>query len=124
MIQFKDKETQHEFIKISTTLKDILFDMSLWLERKGITLVVTDLLSEKGEDEKLQRVSRSHQEGRAADIRVRDWPAEMRDEFEKHFEKKYSHVAAISKETGLPNLILIHEYPNQGIHAHVQVRRF
>jgi hypothetical protein len=125
MILFKEnqaKELKVEFTQIEPVLRKLLIEMAQWVTSKGHKFVITDLLSEKLEDEKLKRVSKSHQEGRAADIRVRDWPKDFRKLFEEYFEKRYSHIAAISKKSGTPNLIEIHDNGN-GIHCHIQVRK-
>jgi hypothetical protein len=125
MILFKEnqaKELKVEFTQIEPVLRKLLIEMAQWVTSKGHKFVITDLLSEKLEDEKLKRVSKSHQEGRAADIRVRDWPKDFRKLFEQYFEKRYSHIAAISKKSGTPNLIEIHDNGN-GIHCHIQVRK-
>jgi hypothetical protein len=125
MILFKEnqaKELKVEFTQIEPVLRKLLIEMAQWVTSKGHKFVITDLLSEKLEDEKLKRVSKSHQEGRAADIRVRDWPKDFRKLFEQYFEKRYSHIAAISKKSGIPNLIEIHDNGN-GIHCHIQVRK-
>jgi hypothetical protein len=125
MILFKEnqaKELKVEFTQIEPALRKLLIEMAQWVTSKGHKFVITDLLSEKLEDEKLKRVSKSHQEGRAADIRVRDWPKDFRKLFEEYFEKRYSHIAAISKKSGTPNLIEIHDNGN-GIHCHIQVRK-
>jgi|OpeIllAssembly_1097287.scaffolds.fasta_scaffold137963_2 hypothetical protein len=126
MILFKEnqaKELKVEFTQIEPVLRKLLIEMAQWVTSKGHKFVITDLLSEKLEDEKLKRVSKSHQEGRAADIRVRDWPKDFRKLFEEYFEKRYSHIAAISKKSGKPNLIEIHDNGIGGIHCHIQVRK-
>jgi hypothetical protein len=125
MILFKEnqaKELKVELTQIEPVLRKLLIEMAQWVTSKGHKFVITDLLSEKLEDEKLKRVSKGHQEGRAADIRVRDWPKDLRKLFEEYFEKRYSHIAAISKKSGTPNLIEIHDNGN-GIHCHIQVRK-
>lgn len=124
MIQFKEgheKELKEEFKSIHPKLRELLFEMARWVSAKGQRFVITDLLSEDLEDKKLKRISKSHQEGRAADIRVRDWPKDLRKLFEEYFEKRYSHIAALSKKTLKPNLIEIHDN-GSGIHTHIQLR--
>lgn len=124
MIFFKEgqeKELREELKIVSPVLALLLIEMSKWVSSKGYKFVVTDLMSEEIEDKKFKRVSKSHQEGRAADIRVRDWPKDFRRLFEEYFEKRYSHIAAISKKTLEPNLIEMHDSGN-GIHCHIQIR--
>lgn len=121
-IQFKSNDLLHEYQQISPRLQVILEDMAKWVNGNGYEFVITDLLSELSEDKKLNRVSSSHRDGRAADVRVRSWPLEFRNKFENYFETKYYKWAAISSTTGKPNLILIHDNSN-GIHCHVQVKQ-
>lgn len=118
----QEKKLLDEFQKIQPELRTLLVEMSDWVTKKGYKFVITDLLSEELEDKKLERVSTSHREGRAADIRVRNWPKDFRRLFEEYFEKRYSNIAAISKKTGKPNLIEIHDNGN-GIHCHIQIRK-
>lgn len=124
LILFKEgheKELIKEYQEIDPRLQLLLEEMARWVVAKGYKFVITDLMSEETEDKKLNRVSKSHQEGRAADIRVRDWPRQFRLMFEEYFEKRYSHLAAISKKTGKPNLVYTHEV-GFGIHCHISVR--
>jgi hypothetical protein len=121
MILFKSKEVEKEYPLIRQRLRELLIEMACWVNDRGYAFIVTDLMSEDFEDSVLRRVSKSHQEGRAADIRVRDWPIGFRKEFEDYFERKYESIAAISKHTGLPNLIITHDNGN-GIHCHIQLR--
>ena len=125
MIKFKEgqeKELRKEFEMIHPKLKSLLTEMARWVNSKSNSFIITDLMSEKLEDEKLKRVSKSHQEGRAADIRVKDWSNDFKRLFEEYFEKRYSDIAAISKKTGKPNLIEIHNNGN-GIHCHIQIKK-
>jgi len=124
MIQFKEgqeKDLKKEFNQIHPKLRELLLEMSRWVVSKGNRFIITDLMSEKLEDQSLKRVSKSHSEGRAADIRVRDWSKDFRRLFEEYFEKRYSNIAALSKKTLKPNLIEIHDN-GAGIHCHIQIR--
>lgn len=121
-VEFKHPELLKEYRLIHPKLQLILEDMAQFVVSRGHKFVITDLLSEELEDKKLKRVSKSHQEGRAADLRVRDWPVDFRKEFEDYFEKKYLKYAATSLKTGQANLIEIHDNGNS-IHCHAQIRR-
>jgi hypothetical protein len=122
-IQFKTPDLINEYQEIHPRLQIVLEDMASWVVAHGHEFVITDLLSEELEDKKLKRVSSSHREGRAADLRVRNWPLEFRKKFEECFEKKYIKIAAISKATGLPNLVFIHDNGVGGIHTHISIRK-
>jgi hypothetical protein len=119
-IEFKIPELLEEYQGIRARLQLILEDMAQYVTSHGHKFIITDLLSEEAENKKLNRISTSHSEGRAADLRVYNWPLSFRKKFEDHFEKKYKHWAAMSKKTGLPNLIEIHDNGN-GIHTHIQI---
>lgn len=121
-IKFKFPGLLEEYQKISPRLQLILEDMATWVAGHGHEFIITDLLSEEAEDKALKRVSTSHREGRAADLRVRDWPLEFRNKFEQYFEKKYHKWAAISKATGKPNLVYIHDNGVGGLHTHISIR--
>lgn len=121
-VEFKHPELLKEYQLIHPKLQLILEDMAQFVVSHGHNFVITDLLSEELEDKKLKRVSKSHVEGRACDLRVRDWPLEFRKKFEDYFEKKYLKYAAISLKTGQANLIEIHD-SGAGQHTHIQIRR-
>ena len=121
-VEFKHPELLKEYQLIHPKLQIILEDMAQWVTSHGHKFLITDLLSEESEDKKLKRVSKSHSEGRACDLRVRDWPLDFRKKFEDYFEQKYLKFAAISTKTGQANLIEIHDNDN-GIHCHVQLRK-
>ena len=121
-VEFKHPELLKEYQLIHTKLQIILEDMAQWVTSHGHKFIITDLLSEDLEDKRLKRVSKSHSEGRAADLRVRDWPENFRKKFEDYFEQKYLKFAAISAKTGQANLIEIHSNGN-GEHCHVQLRK-
>lgn len=121
-VKFKDASLVSEYQEIRTSLQLILEDMAGFVIGHGHEFIVTDLMSEAGEDASLKRISKSHSEGRAADIRVKGWPEEFRIKFEAYYETKYKDKAAISSLTLNPNLIEIHNNGN-GIHCHIQVKK-
>jgi hypothetical protein len=118
---FKSEKIWKEWDFIVPPLKDVLHDMKEFCLINGQEFIITDLISSEDEDAILGRVSDSHREGRAADIRVHSWPGWYQIEFEEHFEKKYHDIAAVSAKTGKANLIEIHE--GTAPHVHVQLRR-
>jgi len=121
-IKFKTEKEKAEFDKIVPNLKFILLDMVSYFNSFGYDFVITDLLSEVQEDKKLKRISASHSQGRAADVRVKGLPEDFLKTFEEKFEKIYRNEAAISLKTGEPNLILRHNI-GSGDHLHIQVKK-
>lgn len=92
----------------------ILFEMAWWAIQKGLKFVVTDSRTTLEEDNAITqsdqkgRVSKSHRDGRAWDIRLRDWPENLIKEFIDHFTKKYGHLGAIGATSGQRTLIKRH----------------
>jgi ferritin len=121
-IKFKTEKEKLEFPKIKSTLTFILLDMASYFNANGFDFVITDVLSEVQEDKKLKRISSSHREGRAVDVRVHDIPEEFLKTFEEKFERIYRNEAAISSKTGEPNLIVRHNV-GAGDHLHIQVKK-
>ena len=122
MIKFKSEKEEKEFPKTKSILRLIVLEISQLVTSKGYDFVISDVLSEVSEDRILKRVSSSHREGRAVDVRTQGWPPELLEEIEKVFEPKYREVAALSKVTGKPNLILYHNV-GFGNHIHIQVKK-
>lgn len=123
MINFKSDTEKEEFPRLRRRAQLIAFEMGQYCSDRGQTFVITDILSEASEDAILKRVSTSHKEGRAFDIRTSEWPEEFRKEFISHFSKKFKSWAALSKETLIPTLIVYHDNGN-GIHCHVQIKYY
>lgn len=121
-ITWKETNLLDEFWQIDERLQFILEDCARWVVANGYKFVVTDLLSEASEDKKLNRISTAHQEGRAADIRTRDWPEEFVKKFLTFIEAAHGHHGAISKKDGKRRVAVYHNNGN-GIHFHIQISR-
>lgn len=122
-ILFKSETEEKEFPLIRNRLRIILEDMAGDFEAEGHDFIVTDLLEEVGERDRLARVSRSHQDGRAADVRVKHLPKEFIQRIIRKFSEKYESWAALSANGGLPCLIVYHDNGN-GIHFHIQIKPY
>lgn len=122
-IYFKSNQEQTEFSKILPRLREVIFDLSGFFEAHGHKLVITDLLEENGEGERLNRVSTSHKEGRACDLRVYNLPKAFINKVIELYNEKYKEISAISSTSGKPTLIVYHDNGN-GIHFHIQIRPY
>jgi hypothetical protein len=118
---FKNEEVYLEWAHIKETLKEVLVAMQGFCELEGQEFTITDLISTEAEDIKYGRISPSHRERRAADVRTKTWTKEFKLKFEKHFEFAYEDFAAVSSKSGKKNLIEIHKGTEE--HAHVQIAR-
>jgi len=123
MIEFKSSTEKEEFPRLRRRAQLIALEMAEYCAQRGQRFIITDILSESSEDLKLKRVSTSHAERRAFDIRTFIWTKEFREEFIRHFEERFKSWAAKSKRTLLPNLIEYHDNGN-GEHCHVQIKHY
>jgi hypothetical protein len=106
---------------LDKTVTDLITEMCLWLEKRGIEPLITETLTNELEDEVWGRVSDSHRTGRAVDFSVRGWSKMDELDFKAHFVKERGHLGALNSK-GRPNLIVFHDNGN-GYHVHVQVNR-
>lgn len=122
-VLFKDNSRREEFWQLDERLQFILEDCARWVTAHGYQFVVTDMLSEEEHDKALGRVSTSHLEGRAADIRSKDWPPEFITKFLKFIDAAHGHHGAISKSDGKRRVAVYHKVANNQYHLHIQVRK-
>jgi hypothetical protein len=119
---FKDQTAMDRAKFMHPQLHKIMEEMIDWLLEKGIHPVVTETVTTLIEDTQRKRVSSTHREGRAFDLRTRDWPAEIVKEFETHFENKYGTLGAVGSTTLTAHLLVYHD-TGLGMHFHVQLSR-
>lgn len=102
-------------------LRTIMEDMIFWVEIQfKFTPVITETVTLEAEDLMLKRQSKTHQEGRAFDMRSLGWSDEQKNKFMDHFKLKFGHLGALSVRTGKPNFI-VHHNVGHGPHFHVQI---
>jgi len=121
--EFKHPDLLKEYQSLRARAQLVSEDMAKYCSSHGMDYVITDIMSDSLEDEKLKRVSKSHSEGRAWDVRTLNWPQWFREKFEKHFEKVYKDWAAVSASTGEKNLIVYHN-SGFGEHFHCQIMAY
>ena len=121
-VKWKKIDLLDEFYQIDPRLQFILEDCARWVVASGYDFVVTALLSDAETDARLGRVSKSHQEGRAADVRCVGWPEEFIAKFIKFAEAAHGKDGAISAHDGQRRLVVFHNV-GHGPHLHIQVSR-
>jgi hypothetical protein len=122
-MKFKTEESEKRFTLVCYMLQKIAREMDQFCKDNfGFEILITETMTTWKEDEEVGRISKSHQEGRAIDIRNFDWTGEQKEIFINHFEERFKKMSAISKKTGKPNLIEDKEH-GTGPHFHVQIRR-
>ena len=80
----------------------------------NLALVITSLKSDRTN---VQSVSSTHEDGRAFDIRTREWDRATIHKLEYFLNTNYSDLGAISKSNGAPRVAYYHNN-----HMHIQVR--
>lgn len=122
MIKFKSPEVESSFSGVSKKLRDILSEMGWFCVSKKLDFTLTEALTTKEHDRKLGRVSDSHNEGRAVDVRTREWPEQFTKEFVNAFNSKYGHLGAKSKSDGQRRFIVDKSNTSKP-HLHIQLGR-
>lgn len=119
---FKSDIVQYRARRMNIKAVELLCEMLRWCQVRGIDPVVTETVTTIGEDNALKRVSSTHREGRAFDIRTRGWLKKDIEDFMAHFNNTHWSLGAISAKTGKPNLIVHHD-AGTGPHFHVQLAK-
>ena len=119
-MNFKNEKDMKLFFALHPLLQFILMDVNLWCHNKGLPFTLTETVTTIEEDLRLHRVSKSHNQKRAADSSLHGWNRKDISDLKKEYSEKYKSVAAISSETLLPTLIVDHDSGN-GFHLHFQI---
>lgn len=94
-----------------------LWRMLAWVieycERHGLECTVTSILREDG----------IHADGRAFDLRSRSWPDYHIENIQKEMKKRFSKIAAIGRDSGLPEPCIYHKVDDDEYHFHFQCKR-
>lgn len=118
-ICFKTELIFHRFSECHPILQNIALEMRNWCVSNNCPFLITASKSTDAEDRALNRISKTHKEGRAIDLTSKGWSKEKIEEFIAYFSHKYADVAAIGING--PRLILYHNSGN-GEHFHVQIK--
>ena len=120
-IQFKHEKDKELYFMLHPILQKILASMALYCHTHSMPFVITSTVSTLEEDQRINRVSSTHREARAADISVRGWDAFESADFVKLFNKEYGKYGAISKATGKSKLVYMHV--GTAPHLHIQIHK-
>lgn len=116
---FKSKKAFDGFSKCHSVMQFLAHEIKDWCIKNECTFLITETKTTDAEDRVLNRVSKTHQEGRAIDLSCREWKKENIEEFIAYFSHKYAHIAAVGMSG--PRLIVHHD-SGHGAHFHVQIR--
>jgi hypothetical protein len=121
MITFTTLRAQSNFSLLPKVLRDIALEMDDFLEQEaGKDLYITETISTLEQDLHLKRVSASHRERRAIDVRNYDWSTQLREAFVKKFSQYDETHGAISPNDGVRRF-LVDKTHGTGSHYHIQI---
>lgn len=121
MLQFKNDTVRRRYFNLHPVIRKVVEAMARWsfgYDRQE--LVITESITTAAEDAKVGRKHRTHREGRAVDIRCRDWSKQKIKDFDAHFEILWGQLGAISSKSGKPELVVDESKKVEGPHLHVQ----
>lgn len=118
-MNFKTETVEERFKEVSPALKAICHAMDAFCARHEREFTITESMTTAEEDKALNRVSTSHQEGRAVDIRTLNWSDSFIDFFIKHFAEGFGTFGALTPK-GERKLLVYHD-SGHGAHIHVQL---
>jgi len=129
-LKIKKDVNIEDMLAIHPILLKMIADVSIFCLSYGILPEITSIYRAPDKISK----STTHQTMRAFDLSLKassGWTIETVNALEKYVEDNYSHVGAISRETGESRPIYIHKnkiivnnevLETKGFHAHCQVR--
>lgn len=129
-MKFANDRAKDKFPDMLPRTQELAVEMDQWAQKEfGIELTLTATQTNQEEDHELQRVSSTHRDGRAFDVRIND-PAtgervlseDFIAKFCSYFRKKYPALGAISSNTTGNNLI-VYKPHGSGPHLHIQIKR-
>lgn len=120
MIKFKKQSDKNKLYCVHPILFMIVADASQWWHARGHDFVITETITNEEIDNKAGRVSASHRECRAVDVRAKDLPKDLLFRFSTLFNNKYKDHAAIGGKTLMPRLVLLHG-EGENYHMHIQI---
>jgi hypothetical protein len=118
MIEFKNEKDKMLFSLLHPAIIMIYSDLYLYAKEKhNVNLVVTQTISDKEQDQALNRVSDSHRTGRAIDIRTKDLDITIINDLVEYINtrwvyKKYHYTA----RSGVKRLAYYHVGSAEHIH--------
>jgi uncharacterized protein YcbK (DUF882 family) len=122
-IEFKESHREMDVLYFERNLVKVLLEMSEYFEEHGKPFLITSGIRNEAENRGVGAKSKTHCDGRAADVRVHGIDVFWIDDMVSHFLKKFGHYGAISSKTGKPRLIVWKTDENHMDHLHIQVSR-
>jgi hypothetical protein len=116
---FKTQKDYDRLLHMHPVALMILFAVINYITEAGYTCLITATVSTQEEDFKLQRVSLTHQTGRAFDVSVNGMPDIFIKNLIWDFKSRYESLYGARDSKGLPRLIVDHV--GTARHLHFQI---
>jgi len=97
---FKNSQVKERFELLHPKMREICEDMAKYCIEQQQKFMITETVTHPSEDAKLGRVSQSHSQSRAVDLRTNHWETSFKDKFVRHFMERYNEIGAISLSDG------------------------
>jgi len=119
-IHFKHERDEELVEEMNALIAIVMFQMALWCNVRSIPFVVTSTISTEEIDTILGRISTSHRDRRAFDLRSKVFTREQKAEFMRVFNEKFKDIASISLSDFQPRLVVLHGEDEEE-HFHVAI---
>jgi hypothetical protein len=117
-MKVKDGVNFGDLQEVKIALWLLITHAELYCGANKLELVLTSI---KGDRDNIKASSKTHSDGRAVDISVRDWTRKQIDVFVFNMNTKFKSIGAISGKSGQSVVALYHDV-GYGAHINLQVR--
>jgi len=120
MLQIKETVFSEDLLMVDPRVLIVLGHFMMYAEKHNLPVTITSIINDR---KNIASVSSTHEDGRAIDIRSRDWPKESIDGVIDHMNHIANHYGAISASDYERRVIIHHKVKGGGEHFHLQVAR-
>lgn len=117
---FKTREVEERSYYLCNEAWSLMSTMVAFLLKNNVAPLITETVTTLEEDQKLKRVSSTHREGRAFDLRCKDWTPELKEKFIGFFEIHFGHLGAVREDGDV--VLVVHHGVGENEHMHCQLR--
>jgi hypothetical protein len=120
-MKFASEKAAKNFDKMLPRTQELAKEMDQWTqEHFGFELTLTETWCPDEDNKALHRISVTHTDGRAFDVRTRDTSEDFQAQFCAYFRKKYPTLGAIRDNQ---SRLIVAEPHGSGPHFHIQIKK-
>jgi hypothetical protein len=117
---YKNDHVKNRAELLHYRLTQIMIEMLYYCESYGQPFIVTEAVTTAKEDQDNGRISPSHRECRAIDIRTFHWAESFTKQFVDYFTEKYNDIGAVSLSNKKRRFI-VDKSKTRKPHLHIQL---